>query len=108
MPWMTVYFDEPERSYEVQYRWLPGFPGRGPSWSSPGEPPYPPEVDLLAVDPKPEHLFPCWAPPEAITAEYARIEQFVFDGHDVEDDGPDPDEAYERRRDDALAAWGEP
>jgi hypothetical protein len=100
MTWTSVHFDDPERTYDVDYKFHKGYRGRGPSWSSPGEPPEPDEVELLHVTPKPEELFPFWAPVEAIAKEYERIELEVLEGHDQEWDGPDPDYAYESRRDD--------
>jgi hypothetical protein len=43
--------DEPtwEGEATVQFTYYPGFPGRGPDFNSPGEPPEPPEITDICV-----------------------------------------------------------
>jgi hypothetical protein len=46
---ISILGDESEFLAEVTYTYSPGYPGRGPSLSSPGEPPEGPEIEVLSA-----------------------------------------------------------
>ncbi len=88
--------DDTEVMASIKYRYSPGYRGRAPDLHQPGEPPEGAEFDVeeifVGTEAVPKWFF------DAVMAS-SKLIDWLHDHH--QEDGPDPDDAYERMRDDA-------
>lgn len=96
--------DAPETELRIWFTFTPGCPEQGPSYASGGEPATGPEVEFDSVE-----LLDGTAAPgmDEWAAEYLNGKGFDRAIEEVADaNGPDPDYAYERDRDDRVIGVG--
>lgn len=85
-----------EYDLEVEYSYHPGYPARGPSYSSGGEPSEPPEVEFdLPI------LLRTSLPFALTSSEADALYTWLIETHNPDDFGPDPDYAREMALEDA-------
>jgi hypothetical protein len=87
----TLVRDDEEFDLIVNYTISPGRPATGPTYSCGGEPAEPDEADILSITLD-------GAPFTLTEEEDLDLYDFILDHHDWGFGGPDPDEAYNRMR----------
>ncbi len=86
--------DGTEVMASIKYRYSPGYPGRHPDMHQPGDPPEAAEFDVEEIFINGEAV-PKWFFDAVMKSD--KLIDWLHDHH--REDGPDPDEAYEKARD---------
>lgn len=100
---LTVSIADTEIEVEVEFTSTPGCPEQGPTYSCGGQPAEPAEIEIQRATVcigKERHPAPGWL----IDIIHNDEDQMGDLWADVEDDGPDPDAAYDQMGDERDAA----